>query len=289
MSLTLINTFLSIVETGSLVKASKHLNITQSTVTSRLKTLEDQIGQTLLHRKKSGMVLTSAGLKFKQYAEAISHMWEQAILETSLPAGMDSICNLGCDTDLWPSLGRIVTKNIRKHHPTTALNIRQGNRKQIDELLSTGLIDVALSYRTTNLEGITAHSLNAETLALYSSIKDGPIQYDPNYIYIHAGADFGKQHATAYSEADVAKNNIDSMLWGLEHLLDYGGSAYLPTKLAEQHVKNKSLFLLKDAPVFKRNVYLLTNNSALKALAWLPELVFELNAEKSPKTRGVSF
>jgi len=277
MSLTLINTFLSIVETGSLVKASKHLNITQSTVTSRLKSLENEVGQTLLHRKKSGMVLTSAGMKFKQYAEAISHMWQQAILETSLPAGMDSICNLGCDTDLWPNLGREVAKMMRKKHPTTAINIRQGNRQQIDELLSTGLIDAALSYRTSNTEDTSVHPLATETLALYSTIKDGPMHHDPNYIYIDAGAEFGKQHAAAYSDADVAKNNIDSMIWGLEHILDNGGSAYLPKKLVTEAIKNKDLFLIKEAPVFKRNVYLITNNSALKGWPWLPELAFDIS------------
>jgi len=277
MSLTLINTFLSIVETGSLVNASKHLNVTQSTITSRLKSLEDEVGQTLLHRKKSGMVLTSAGLKFKQYAEAISHMWQQAILETSLPAGMDSICNLGCDTDLWPTLGRYLVKTIRQKHPTTALNIRQGKHQQIDELLTTGLIDAALCYRSSNIEDTSVHPLQSETLALYSTIKGGPMHHDPKYIYIDAGAEFGKQHAAAYSDADVAKNNIDSMLWGLEYILDNGGSAYLPENLVSTHIKNKELFLIKEAPVFKRNVYLITNNTALKAWNWLPELVLDIN------------
>ena len=87
MSLVLVNTFLKVVETGSLASASRHLNVTQSTVTARLKTLEQEIGQPLLHRHKSGVKPTTAGFKFQRYAEAMSGLWRQALLETSLPGG----------------------------------------------------------------------------------------------------------------------------------------------------------------------------------------------------------
>ncbi len=277
MSLLLINTFLSIVETGSLVKASKQLNITQSTVTSRLKSLEDEVGQTLLHRKKSGMILTPSGMKFRQYAEAISHLWQQALLETSLPKGMDSVCNLGCETDLWPTLGRRLTKTIRKQYPTTALTIHQGNQKQLDLQLGTGIIDAVITYHTTTQENTTVHPLAIEKRALYSTVKDGPMHHDPNYIYVDGGADFGRKHAEAYSDADVAKNSVSSAIWGLEHLLDFGGSAYLPEKLVAESLKRNQLFMIKKAPVFDRNVYLITDNSALKAWNWLPQLVTDMS------------
>ena len=54
MHLAALQTFLAIVETGSLVRASQRLNVTQSTVTARLKGLEAELGQTLLYRQKSG-------------------------------------------------------------------------------------------------------------------------------------------------------------------------------------------------------------------------------------------
>ena len=44
MNITGLKTFVSIVETGSLVRASEQLNVTQSTVTARLRTLEQELG-----------------------------------------------------------------------------------------------------------------------------------------------------------------------------------------------------------------------------------------------------
>lgn len=279
MSLVLINTFLAIVEAGSLVKASRQLNVTQSTITSRLRLLEDEVGQTLLHRKKSGMVLTASGIKFRQYADAMSHLWQQALLETSLPVGMESMCNLGCENDLWPVLGRPLAKVIRQSYPTTALTIRQADQQQIDELLGTGIIDAAISYRASKHEDTSVQPLGAEKLVLYTTVAGSPERYDPNYIYVDAGADFGRSHAEAYSDAGVAKNSIDSTVWGLEHLLDVGGSAYLPEKLARAAVDQSRLFTIEGAPVFYRNVYLITNNRALKAWLWLPEVVMELSTK----------
>ena len=72
MNLAALQTFLTIVETGSLVRASEQLNVTQSTVTARLKTLEDELGTRLLNRYKSGTTLTPAGTRLLRYARAMT-------------------------------------------------------------------------------------------------------------------------------------------------------------------------------------------------------------------------
>ena len=77
MNPTDLRTFLAIAETGSLVRASERLSVTQSTVTARLRNLEDELGQKLFYRHKSGAKLTSAGVRFKRYAEAMASLWRQ--------------------------------------------------------------------------------------------------------------------------------------------------------------------------------------------------------------------
>ena len=63
MNLTELRTFMAIHDTGSLVRASHRLHVTQSTVTARLKSLEDELGQQLINRQKSGATLTAAGVR----------------------------------------------------------------------------------------------------------------------------------------------------------------------------------------------------------------------------------
>ena len=47
MNITVLQTFLTILDAGSLIRASAQLNVTQSTVTARLQSLERELGQTL--------------------------------------------------------------------------------------------------------------------------------------------------------------------------------------------------------------------------------------------------
>ncbi|MFN3211390.1 MAG: LysR family transcriptional regulator, partial [Roseovarius sp.] len=78
MNIAALHTFLAIVDNGSLVRASQVLNVTQSTVTARLHTLEDEIGQQLLNRQKSGTTLTPAGTRLLRYARVMTGLWRQA-------------------------------------------------------------------------------------------------------------------------------------------------------------------------------------------------------------------
>lgn len=278
MNLTALQTFLAIVETGSLVRASERLNVTQSTVTARLKGLEEDLGQTLLHRQKSGVQLTSSGFKFKRYAEAMTDLWRQARQETSLPQGIEAVCNMGCHIDLWPGMGRRLFADIHRDHPTTALSAWPGEQADLDQWLGTGLIDAALTWRPTAHENLTSHALKSERLVLVSTQPESPMKFDPDYVYVDAGEAFGRQHAAAYTDAGTAKTTFGSAVWALDFLLDNGGSAYLPERLVEPHQAEGLLHLVVDAPVFPRTAFLVTNDAAAANWPWLAGLIDRLSA-----------
>ena len=88
MNIDALRTFIEVIETGSLVGAARRLNVTQSTVTARMDRLEEEVGQKLLHRYKSGAELTSAGFTFQRYAELMLQGWRRAKSEASLPEGV---------------------------------------------------------------------------------------------------------------------------------------------------------------------------------------------------------
>jgi len=276
MNLAALQTFLAIVETGSLVRASERLNVTQSTVTARLKGLEAELGQTLMHRQKSGVALTSSGFKFRRYAEAMTGMWRQARQETSLPAGIEAVCNMGCQMDLWPGLGRRLLAAIRRDHPGTAVSAWPGEQAELDQWIATGLIDAALTYRPSAHEGRTTHALAPERLVLVSTRAESPLRFDPGYVYVDAGEEFGRRHAEAYADAGTAKISFGSAIFALDYLLDHGGSAYLPERLAGPHLAAGRLHRLPGAPDFERKTYLITNDTAAPAWPWLPALVGRL-------------
>lgn len=273
MQLIELKTFLAIIETGSLVKASHQLNVTQSTVTARLKSLEEELGQTLVNRQKSGATMTAAGERLRRYAGTISDLWRQAHQEISLPDALSAVCNLGCQPDLWPNLGKKIFDHVKNVQNNAAISVWHGSDTELAKWLDDGLIDVSLTYWSNARQAQTVTPLTTERLILVSTQKDRPTKFDPGYIFIEAGEEFGRDHAAAYADADTARINFSSAALGIEHLLNEDGSAYLPERIVQPYLQEGKLHRLENAPVFERNVFLVMNKSAENSWPTVDEMI----------------
>ena len=74
--LQLMQTFIRIVEAGSLSAAARQLGTTQPTVSRRLQALEQQVGQPLIQRSTHALRLTETGERALQRAKALAAEWE---------------------------------------------------------------------------------------------------------------------------------------------------------------------------------------------------------------------
>ncbi len=278
MNIVGLQTFVSIVENGSLVRASEQLNVTQSTVTARLRTLEQELGATLLHRQKSGVTLTASGTKLLGYAEIMIGLWRQARQETAPPQGTESVCNFGCDPDLWPALGKQMFDDVNRQNPRMALSLWPGDQSELFRMLNAGLLDIALTYRLAAPGDQTVYRLPADDLVLYATEPDRPIRFDPGYIYVDLGPEFRANHALVFSDIGTARISFGSAIWALNHMLEFGGSAYLPRRMAMAHVLAGRLHELPNAPCFQRHVFLIVNPIAAARWTWMPGLVEKFGA-----------
>src|SRR5579875_1599327 len=101
MDIELVRTFLEIVGAGSFVGAGSHLNVTQSTVSMRVRLLEEQLGVRLFVRNKGGAALTPAGQQFQRHATALVRIWQQARQDVALPSGFRATLRIGGEAGLW--------------------------------------------------------------------------------------------------------------------------------------------------------------------------------------------
>lgn len=278
MNLSELRTFLTIVETSSLVRASQILNVTQSTITARLKSLEDEIGQVLIIRNKSGATMTAAGVRLHRYADTISELWQQAKQETAMPDGMSGICNIACEYDLWTGLGQRLFQILQSDHPQIGVSVWLGSQSDVSAWLDKGKADLALTYRSAVSQRQGQIELGQDGLTLVSTIQDGPTRTDPNYIYVEAGEAFGRAHAAAYSETKTPRISFGNATLGLEHLLSEGGSAYLPRRMVNPALDRQHLFELDDPIDFQRPLYLTYNHSARATWGWFDDAVQRLTS-----------
>ena len=78
MDIELARTFIEIVSTGSFIKAADRLHVAQTTVSARVRLLEQQLGRPLFVRNKAGASLTPAGEQFLRYAPTFVQLWQRA-------------------------------------------------------------------------------------------------------------------------------------------------------------------------------------------------------------------
>ncbi len=269
MNIAAIQTFLAIVETGSLVRASERLNVTQSTVTARLKALEEALGQTLITRSKSGATCTSAGLRLQRYAQTISGMWRQARLEVSSPTGRRVFRNCAVHTDLWDGWGERLFADLDEHEGIS-VSLFSGGERDLTGWLDSGLVDVALGYVPITRVGMVSESVGEDQLILVSTDPNAPLRFDPGYIFVDYGEDFSQQHMTFYADANSARLTFSAPSPALSFILAKGGTAYLPQRMVKALLAQGRLYQLENAPVFTRAVFLnRKEDAAIDAGLWL--------------------
>ena len=268
MNLDALRTFLDVVESGSLVAAARRLNVTPSTVTARINGLEEEIGQKLLHRNKAGADLTSAGFKFRRYAELMVQLWGQARSEVSLPKGFEGVCNVGLDFDLWEGPGRRFLDHVRAHAPGVALAFWPGEQRMLDRWLSIGLVDIAFCHAPQGGERFQSRVLQDDELILVSREPMAAPSLDSRYVYVDHGDEFRRQHAAAFPGDVTSALVIASSDWALDHLLRNGGSGYLPLGHVRKALASGALARVPAAPVFTRRVYVVENAETVRPWGW---------------------
>ena len=101
MDTELARTFLTVVAAGNFITAADRLHVSQSTVSTRIHTLEEQLGCTLFVRNKAGTTLTSAGRQFQRHASTLVRTVEQARHDIGIPKGFSGTLVVGGRIGLW--------------------------------------------------------------------------------------------------------------------------------------------------------------------------------------------
>ncbi len=273
MNIVCLQTFLAVVETGNLNKAAEQLHVTQSTVTARLDTLEDSLGQRLLVRSRRGAELTKAGFAFRRHAELIITNWEIARKKVHLPKGFSGHFSLACHYDLWEEKGERLIAGISADHPGLAMEIWPGSMDEVRRWTSSGLIDAGLVPQPLLEAGLISSAPVTERLVQVSSINRPVWDWDPDYIFVDYGPEYRRNHASLWPNYESPRFSFASAKWATEHLLRVGGSAYLPWSIAKPYVESGQLHKIEGSKEFSRMLYLVWRDSTETTHPWLPQSI----------------
>lgn len=269
-------TFLAVAELKSLARAARRLNVTQSTVTSRLDNLEAKLGQKLLHRRKSGTELTSAGFKFIRYAELVTQLWRQANYEIGLPQGFTSVCNVGCYFDLWDGLCARFLDHMHRRRPDVAVAVWPGDQRNIDRWLDTGLVDLAFCCSPQARGSFAVREIGVDEFVHVEFKRPRGVADAAGYVFVDYGEQFRRDHAVAFANIGPAAITLASSRWAIDYLARWGGSGYLPRRHKSLFERNRRARVLGASPVLRQTVFLVENTDVTRHWPWFAEAIADI-------------
>lgn len=150
MELRVLQYFLSVAREQSISSAAESLHLSQPTLSTQLKALEEELGKQLLIRGTKGsrkVLLTEEGMILRKRAEEILELVRMTESEISLSdeiiAG-DVYIGTG-ESDMIRVFAR-AAKSLQEKYPDIHYHILSGNASFVQEHLDRGLIDFGVVY-----------------------------------------------------------------------------------------------------------------------------------------------
>jgi len=266
MNIEHLRTFLDVAQTGSFHRSAERLNVSQSTVSTRIKVLESRLDRTLFNRLKNGVVLTGAGRRLMRHADTAVRGWEQGRQALSLPDELRAACALGIQQALAESLALEWLGWMRQRHPDVAIRIEADYSAPLARLLDDALLDMAVLFVPRHRPGLTVETLYVDELLLVSA-RPATWQHgvpEP-YIYVDWTYDFRGAHADAFAEMDLPRITIGLPNVALNRILSDGGSAYLAHASVAPWLADGQLHEVVGAPRFENPTYLVYRDDPVDA------------------------
>lgn len=150
MELRVLQYFLAVAREQSISAAAESLHLSQPTLSTQLKALEEQLGKQLLIRGSKGsrkVLLTEEGMVLRKRAEEILELvriTENEISRSDEVVAGDVYIGAG-ESDMIRIFAR-AAQQLQQRYPDIHYHILSGNAAFVQEYLERGLIDIGVVY-----------------------------------------------------------------------------------------------------------------------------------------------
>jgi DNA-binding transcriptional LysR family regulator len=139
----LLRSFAAIVDSGSMLRATERVFVTQSALSLQMKRLEDTVQTQLFHRDGRRLTLTPAGQSLLIFAREILATNDRAVAALTGDS-LAGPARVGFVQDFAETLLSGVLARFAKLNPETLLQVRVGGSAELLELLASDRLDVVL-------------------------------------------------------------------------------------------------------------------------------------------------
>lgn len=251
-----IETFLDLMDSRSFNRTADRLGLTQSTVSGRIKALEQAIGARLFTRSRAGTEPTTEALRLAPHARNLRQEWTLARRSVEKRGGIALTLRIGIQNDLaHAQLGPLVG-DLRRLLPQIALYIEPDYSTQMCADLITGAQDFAVMFSPKPAPSLHFESVGTIPYRLISTETDRLAALDvERYVRPHFSPAFEVSHRAALPSLSAAPVSVGQSSAVESLLREIGGAGYVMEPRAQAMVARDGFRWVEDAPVLHQPVY----------------------------------
>ncbi len=197
MNITKYVAFVRTVEYGSITKAAEMLNYSQSGISRMIADLEKEWNVTLLERSKTGVRLTSDGMKLLPFVKSVCAEHEKLQMQVDELNGLQSgLIRIGTFSSVATHWLPNIIKAFQQDHPNIDYELLLGDYTEIEEWIASGRVDCGFLRLPTKPEFETIFLEQDELMAIipedhkYSECDKFPVKAlcDEPFMLLEKGA-----------------------------------------------------------------------------------------------------
>lgn len=161
MDIRQLRYFLILAEEGQVSRAAKKLNMSQPPLSQQLRLMEEELGTTLLERKRNGksMELTEAGRVLYEKAKDMLQYFEDSLLEVKETGeGIKGTLSVGSVLAYMSYLPDKIN-SFKKKYPSVSFKIFAGDPYEISNYLENQDIELAIVHLPVEMKGLSSLNL----------------------------------------------------------------------------------------------------------------------------------
>lgn len=170
-----LESFASVVRLNSFTKAAEHLYISQPTISTHIRALEEELDVRLIMRTTKNIEVTQEGMKLYEYAVNILDLRDRMVQECAV--GAKQIIHLGASTIPSSYILPEILPQYGKLSPNTFFVIHQGDSKSVVDGISDGVFDVGLIGMPIEKDSLVCQSFCRDRMVLITPVAERFLKY----------------------------------------------------------------------------------------------------------------
>jgi DNA-binding transcriptional LysR family regulator len=170
MNIENIEAFVYVVHLGSFNKAAEALYLTQPSITSRIRSLENSLNTKLFHRHGRYVSLTDDGNKLIAYAEKMLQTYQEATYKLNQHISVPDQIRVGCSVSISNYIIPEMIPRLKEKFPDIRIKLYSNHSEEIVKKLMNDEVDLGL-VRLTSHPRMETKTILSFPIGLYAAPK----------------------------------------------------------------------------------------------------------------------